>query len=126
MTEQGLTGQGSTGPLSLRVAGDAAQIATARSFAGSVGRVLDMNEGQRHDLRLAVSEIATAAIRAGMMELQFVVEFISGAPVMRLEIEGAPPSFPSETSQLLGALFDKSEWSEAQPWLIRLVVDDAE
>lgn len=114
------------GSLSLRVAGDAAQIATARSFAGSVGRVLAMNEGQRHDLRLAVSEIATAAIRAGLMELQFVVEFESGAPVMRLEIEGDPPSFPSETSQLLGALFEKSEWSEAQPWLIRLVVDDGE
>jgi hypothetical protein len=121
-----LTGQDSTGSLSLRVAGDASQITTARSFAGSVGRVLDMNDGQRHDLRLAVSEIATAAIRAGLMELRFVVEFDSGAPVMRLEIEGDPPSFPSETSQLLGALFDKSEWSEAQPWLIRLVVDDDE
>jgi hypothetical protein len=121
-----LTGQDSTGSLSLRVPADAAQITTARSFAGSVGRVLDMNDGQRHDLRLAVSEIATAAIGAGLMELRFVVEFNSGAPVMRLEIEGDPPSFPAETSQLLGALFDKSEWSEAQPWLIRLVVDDGE
>jgi hypothetical protein len=112
------------GSLSLRVAGDAAQLTTARSFAGSVGRVLDMDDEQRHDLRLAVSEIATAAIKAGLDELRFVVEFDSGAPVLRLVIEGDPPPIPSETSRLLGALFDKAEWSEEQPWLIRLAVAD--
>lgn len=119
-----MTGQDSTGSLSLHVAGDAAHLTTARSFAGSVGRVLNMNDEQRHDLRLAVSEIATAAIMAGLIELRFVVEFDSGVPVLRLDIEGDPPPIPPETSQLLGALFDKSEWSEAQPWLIRLVVED--
>ena len=72
-----------------------------------------------------MSEIATAAIKAGLIELQFVVEFGGGAPVLRLEMEAdPPPSFPSETSQLLGALFDESEWSEAEPWLIRLQIDN--
>jgi hypothetical protein len=83
-----------------------------------------MNDSQRQDLRLAVSEIATAAIKAGLLELKFVVEFDAGAPVLRLQMDGDSPSFPSETSELFGALFDESEWSIAEPWLIRLVVDD--
>jgi hypothetical protein len=39
-------------------------------------------------------------------------------------MDGDPPSFPSETSEVFGALFVDSEWSVAEPWLIRLVVDD--
>ena len=111
-----------TGPLILRIAGDAANLATARSFVGSIGRVLGLDDGHRHDLRLAVSELATMAISSGSKELTLKVDLDGQTPVLRLNIDGAP-TLPPHLSEFLGALFDKSSWSAAEPWTIRLVVD---
>ena len=111
-----------TGPLILRIAGDAANLTTARSFVGSIGRVLGLDDGHRHDLRLAVSELATMAITSGSKELTFAVDLSGQTPVLRLDID-RPPSIPPHLSQLLGALLEESSWSPAEPWAIRLVVD---
>jgi hypothetical protein len=117
-----------TGPLSLRIAGDPVHLSTARSFAGSVGRVLGMADSERHDLRLAISELATTAIKAGAEDLSLIVDFTEEKTVFLLQAEGGlPPSIPRETSDLLAALFDGSIWSAREPWVIRMgrAPDDA-
>ena len=111
-----------TGPLILRIAGDAANLTTARSFVGSIGRVLGLDDGHRHDLRLAVSELATMAITSGSKELTLEVRFDGQTPVLRLSIDGIS-SAPPHLYEFLGALLDESAWSAAEPWAIRLVVD---
>jgi hypothetical protein len=111
-----------TAPLTLRIAGEAANLTTARSFVGSIGRVLGMDDGPRHDLRLAVSELATVAIASGSAELTIEVDLDDQTPVLRMKIDGMPP-VPPHLHQLLGALLDESSWSVAEPWAIRLVVD---
>jgi hypothetical protein len=113
-----------TGPLTLRITGDPRHLSTARSFVGSVARVLGVDDERRHDLRLAVSELATAAISSGSMELSLTVDIDGDVPVLRLATDGtAPPPVPAHTSELLGAIFDDSVWSSADPWVIRLVSD---
>ena len=112
-----------TGPLTLRIGGDAANLTTARSFVGSLGRVLGMDDVHRHDLRLAVSELATIAISSGSTELTLEVDFDGATPVLRLDMDGSP-SIPPQTSELLGAMFEESSWSADRPWAIRLIVDD--
>jgi len=112
------------GPLSLRIPSDPVHLTTARSFAGAIGRVLGMDEGQRQDLRLAVSELVSVAIGAGLVDLSIVAELVGNAPVLRVKTEGFPPSIPPETSDLLGAMFSDGIWSANEPWLIRLAVPD--
>ena len=111
-----------TGPLILRIAGDAANLTTARSFVGSIGRVLGMDDGRRHDLRLAVSELATVAITSGSKELTLEVDLDGQTPVVRLNVDGTPP-VPPHLAELLGALLDGASWTAAEPWAIRLVAD---
>jgi hypothetical protein len=113
-----------TGPLSLRISGDPVHLSTARSFAGSVGRVLGMHDSERHDLRLAISELATTAIKAGVADLSLIVDFDRETTLFRLQAEkDLPASVPPETSDLLGALFDSSAWSARDPWVIRMRLD---
>lgn len=110
-----------TGPLSLRIAGDPVHLSTARSFAGSVGRVLGLADSERHDLRLAISELATTAIKAGVADLSLIVDFTEETTVFQLQAEGGlPHSIPQDTSDLLAALFDGSTWSAREPWVIRV------
>ena len=113
-----------TGPLTLRIGRDPRHLSTARSFAGSVGRVLGLDDEQRHDLRLAVSELATAAINAGTKDLSVIVDLDGRTPRLRLTFDGnSVPSIPPPISELLAAMFDDSVWSSTEPWVIRLVVD---
>ncbi|MGZ8786323.1 MAG: ATP-binding protein [Acidimicrobiia bacterium] len=107
------------GPLSLRIAGDPDHLATARSFAGSIARVLGLDERHRQDIRLAVSELATVLIRSGVSEVRFVAEADDNKPLLRLQTNGSMPSIPSETSGLLTAI-GNAVWSTEQPWVIRL------
>lgn len=107
------------GSLSLRIAGDPVHLTTARSFAGAIARVLDVDEGTRQDVRLAVSELATLLIRSGAPEVRILAEVDSSPPCLRLQAEGIIPPIPSETSQLLGAI-GKGVWSTDQPWVVRL------
>ena len=108
-----------TGTLSLRFAGDPLHLTTARSFAGSIARVLDLDEGSRHDIRLAVSELVTLAISAGASDLTLVAELDSDTPLLRLRSDAPLPSIPAETSDLLRAL-GHSVWSSDDPWVIRM------
>ena len=110
--------------MTLRITGDPRHLSTARSFVGSVARVLGLDDERRHDLRLAVSELATAAISSGSTELSLTMDLDGDLPVLRLATDGSsPPPVPAHTSQLLGAIFDDSVWSAAEPWVIRLVSD---
>ena len=108
-----------TGPLSLRIGGDPVHLTTARSFAGSIARVLGFDEGSRHDIRLAVSELVTIAIRSGQSGVALVVDLDSETPLLRLEANDTLPSVPRETSELLSAI-DGPIWSVDEPWVIRL------
>lgn len=111
------------GPLSLRIAGDPVHLTTARSFAGSIARVLSLDENRRHDIRLAISELLTVAIKSELAELSVTAELDTGTPLLRLRAEGTLPSIPSETAELLGAI-DGPIWSLGEPWVIRLAVAD--
>ena len=86
-----------------------------------------MGDSQRHDLRLAISELATSAIRAGAADLSLIVDFDGETTVFRLQADGdLPLSIPEETSDLLGAIYDRSTWSSLEPWVIRIgTVPDA-
>jgi len=108
-----------TGSLSLHIAGDPVHLTTARSFAGSIARVLGLDEQTRQDIRLAVSELATVLIRSGAAELRVLAEVETEMPLLRLETDGTPPSIPWETSELLAAI-GGAVWSIDQPWVIRL------
>jgi hypothetical protein len=108
-----------TGPLSLRIAGDPVHLSTARSFAGSIARVLGLGEGSRQEIRLAVSELVTVAIRSGQSGLTVVAELDTETPLLRLQTDGALPSVPEETSELLSAI-GGAIWSVDEPWVIRL------
>jgi hypothetical protein len=108
-----------TGPVSLRIGGDPVHLATARSFAGSMARVLGLDEGRRHDIRLAVSELVTIAISAGLSRVALVVDLDDGAPLLRFEADDTLPAVPREASDLLTAI-DGDIWSVDEPWVIRL------
>lgn len=107
------------GPLSLRIAGDPIHLTTARSFAGSIARVLGLDERLRQDIRLAVSELATVLITSGVPEVRVVAEVNANVPLLRLQTDGTMPSIPSDTSELLSAI-GGAVWSRDQPWVIRL------
>ena len=107
------------GSLSLRIVGDPFHLTTARSFAGAIARVLDLDEKRRHDIRLAVSELATLLIRSGVPEVRILAEIETSTPLLRLLADGTPPSIPAETSELLTAI-GSAFWSIDQPWVIRL------
>jgi hypothetical protein len=107
------------GSLSLRIVGDPVHLTTARSFAGAIARVLDLDEKTRHDLRLAVSELATVLIRAGAPEVRILAEVDSDPPLLRLQADGATPPLPAETAGLLTAL-GGGFWSNDQPWVLSL------
>ena len=107
------------GSLSLRIVGDPVHLTTARSFAGAIARVLDLDEKARHDVRLAVSELATLLIRSGMSEVRILAEVNTSLPLLRLEVDGGAPPIPAETSELLTAI-GRAFWSKDQPWVIRL------
>ena len=107
------------GSLSLRIAGDPVHLTTARSFAGSIARVLGLDEGIRQDIRLAVSELATILIRSGVPEVTVFAQIETDAPLLRLQTDGTMPSIPPETSALLSAI-GSAVWSNDQPWAIRL------
>lgn len=107
------------GSLSLRIVGDPVHLTTARSFAGAIARVLDLDEKTRHDIRLAVSELATLLITAGVPEVRILAEIDSEVPLLRLQADGTTPPIPAETSELLTAI-GKGFWSVDQPWVVRL------
>ena len=107
------------GSLSLRIVGDPVHLTTARSFAGAIARVLDLDEKSRHDIRLAVSELATLLIRSGVPEVTILAEVDSDPPLLRLRADGPTPPIPSETSELLTAI-GRTLWSVDQPWVVRL------
>lgn len=107
------------GTLSLRFAGEPRHLTTARSFAGSIARVLGLDEGSRQDIRLAVSELVTVAITAGVSGLTVVAELDADTPMLRLETDATLPPIPAETSDLLGAM-GRSVWSIDAPWVIRM------
>lgn len=107
------------GALSLRIAGGADHLSTARSFAGSIARVLGLDEGLRQDIRLAVSELATVLITSGVPEVRVVAEVGANLLLLRVQADGAMPSIPSDTSELLTAI-GGDVWSTDQPWVIRL------
>ena len=108
-----------SGPLSLRIAGDPVHLTTARSFAGSIARVMGVDDERRQDIRLAVSELATLLIRSGAQEVRVVAEVDTDRPLLRLEIEGTLPPIPVETSELLTAI-GGAVWSIDLPWVIHL------
>ena len=108
-----------SGPLSLRIAGDPIHLTTARSFAGSIARVLDLDDERRQDIRLAVSELATVLIGSGTREVEVVAEIDADPPLLRLRTNGTMPPIPPETSELLTAI-GGAVWSVEQPWVIRL------
>lgn len=105
--------------MSLRIAGDPVQLTTARAFAGSIARVMGVDDDGRQDIRLAVSELATLLIRAGTHEIRVVAEIDTDIPLLRLETEGRPPPIPQETTELLSAI-GGALWSIDQPWVIHL------
>lgn len=107
------------GSLSLRIVGDPVHLTTARSFAGAIARVLDLDEKSRHDVRLAVSELATVLISSGVQEVRILAEVDTSTPLLRLVVDGDAPPIPPETSELLTAI-GSAFWSRDQPWLIRL------
>jgi hypothetical protein len=107
------------GLLSLRIAGDPLHLTTARSFAGSIARVLGLDEGSRQDIRLVVSELVTVLIRSGLPEVTVVAEVDTDAPLLHLQTDGTLPPIPSETAELLTAL-GGAVWSIDQPWVVRL------
>ncbi len=108
------------GSLSLRIVGDPVHLTTARSFAGAIARVLDLDEKTRHDLRLAVSELATLLIKSGVPEVMILAEVDSDTPLLRLHADGTtPPAIPAETAGLLKAI-GRGFWSIDQPWVVRL------
>lgn len=107
------------GSLSLRIVGDPVHLTTARSFAGAIARVLGLDEKTRHDIRLAVSELATLLIRSGVPEVRILAEVDTSTPLLRLQADGAIPPIPTETSELLTAI-GGAVWSSDQPWVIRL------
>jgi anti-sigma regulatory factor (Ser/Thr protein kinase) len=108
-----------SGPLSLRIAGDPVHLTTARSFAGSIARVIGVDDARRQDIRLAVSELATLLISSGTQEVRVVAEVDTDRPLLRVETEGTLPSIPLETSELLTAL-GGAVWSIDQPWVVQL------
>ena len=107
------------GSLSLRIVGDPVHLTTARTFAGAIARVLDLDERTRHDIRLAVSELATLLIRAGVAEVRILAEVDTRTPLLRLQGDGTLPPIPPETSELLTAI-GSAVWSIDQPWVVRL------
>jgi hypothetical protein len=107
------------GSLSLRIVGDPVHLTTARSFAGAIARVLGLDEEARHDIRLAVSELATLLIRSGAPEVRILAEVDTCRPLLRLGADGTLPPIPTETSELLTAI-GGAVWSIDQPWVIRL------
>ncbi|HUP15266.1 MAG TPA: hypothetical protein VM848_04365 [Acidimicrobiia bacterium] len=107
------------GLLSLRIVGDPIHLTTARSFAGAIARVLDLDERTRHDIRLAVSELATLLIRSGVPEVTILAEVDTPTPLLRLQADGTIPPIPAETSELLTAI-GSGVWSIDQPWVVRL------
>ena len=107
------------GSLSLRIVGDPVHLTTARSFAGAIARVLDLDEKTRHDIRLAVSELATLLISSGVPEVRILAEIDSGAPLLRFISAGPTPPIPAATADLLTAI-GRVSWSSEQPWVIRV------
>jgi hypothetical protein len=107
------------GSLSLRIVGDPIHLTTARSFAGAIARVLDLDEGTRYDIRLAVSELATLLIRSGVPEVRILAEIDIPTPLLRVQADGSTPPIPAETSELLTAI-GSAVWSIDQPWVVRL------
>ncbi|HKY47197.1 MAG TPA: hypothetical protein VJQ79_04345 [Acidimicrobiia bacterium] len=107
------------GSLSLRIVGDPVHLTTARSYAGAIARVLDLDEKTRHDIRLAVSELATLLIRSGVPEVTILAEVDSDTPLLRLQAHGTTPPIPAETAGLLTAI-GRGLWSIDQPWVVRL------
>jgi hypothetical protein len=107
------------GSLSLRIVGDPVHLTTVRSFAGAIARVLGLDEKSRHDIRLAVSELATLLISSGVQEVRVLAEVDTPKPLLRLQADGTVPPIPAETSQLLTAI-GAAFWSSDEPWVIRL------
>jgi hypothetical protein len=107
------------GSLSLRIAGDPIHLTTARSFAGAIARVLGLDERTRHDIRLAVSELATLLIMSGVPEVRILAEVGTRSPLLSLQADGTTPPIPAETSELLTAI-GRGVWSIDQPWVVRL------
>jgi hypothetical protein len=107
------------GSLSLRIAGDPIHLTTARSFAGAIARVLGLDERNRQDIRLAVSELATLLIRSGVREVTILAEVDTRTPLLRLHADSTIPPVPAETSELLTAI-GSGVWSIDQPWVVRL------
>lgn len=54
-----------TGPFSLELPSSAESVGTARLFVASLGRALGFGEDRIDDLRLAISEAVSAAVRRG-------------------------------------------------------------
>jgi len=107
------------GSLSLPIVGDPLHLTTARSFAGAIARVLDLDERSRHDIRLAVSELATVLISSGVPEVRILAEIDTSTPLLRLLADATSTPIPPETSELLAAI-GSDVWSIDQPWVIRL------
>jgi hypothetical protein len=107
-------------PLSLRIPADPTSIATARSFAGSIARVLGVSDTLRHDLRLAVSELITLAIVGGADHITMTAESEGPGAALRIATNSLMPTVPPETSALLGVILVSSIWSDRDPWVIRI------
>ena len=81
--------------------------------------MLDLVERARHDIRLAVSELATVLIQSGAPEVRVLAEVDTRTPLLRLQADGTLPPIPAETSELLTAI-GSGVWSINQPWVVRL------
>jgi hypothetical protein len=88
---------------------DPGWLAAVRLFVAAVARRWDVGDDETDDLRLGVSELATAAMTGGAPEVTITVER-SDRGRFRLSVEpvhiGAPAPEPIDPLDIVEALFD--------------------
>ena len=112
--------------LSLRVPGTPEHLTILRSFAGALGRVLGATSSEIDDLKLAVTELATAALPVApasprQVGTELTLEVFDGSDGPYLRVGGSSsPSLSAATRELLARLYQARGWIAEDPWLIRL------
>lgn len=64
--------------LALRTGSDPADVATARTFAAAIGRTVGLDDDSIDNLRMAVSEVASAVVELGLGPIDMNVEVGDG------------------------------------------------
>ncbi|CAN5427301.1 MAG: ATP-binding protein [Acidimicrobiia bacterium] len=92
----------------ITVPGTAEYLITLRLFVGAVARSAGLDEALVGDLKLAVSEIATAAMVSGLPAVDLIIEDGEGIVSIHLPKPVAPSDDDIDHLDVARALFDGS------------------